>query len=149
MEKKLTDWFTKVNDTYAQVLEHLNALDDANGKTVMIDIDETILFNTHNPIPGSVEFVNYLSRYFNVVIVTGRIDKDNRRAETEDDLKPYVYHKLILRPVGESHKYFKLRIKNELSPITSIGDQLNDHPDYLVPNPFYYINDEGDEVYLK
>jgi 5'(3')-deoxyribonucleotidase len=146
----LNKWFIEVKQKYKEILEHIRReYKTASVGNIMLDLDETIVYKTTNPIPGSIEFVKSLAGHFNIYIVTGRIDKGDRRRDTLIDLQPYIYHHLIMRPDGINHRDFKKNIKHEINAIFSIGDQINDFPDFLIPNPFYYINDAGDEIYLK
>lgn len=146
---KLSDWFTKVNNIYNLILK--NNIGKYNGKckVVMLDIDETILYQTTKEIPGAIDFVNKLNENFDIYFVTGRVDKGLRRQETLHDLRNFNYKELIMRPFGEHHSTFKLRIQKELNPVFSVGDQKTDYPDYLIQNPFYYINDEGEHINIK
>ena len=140
----MENWFQKVKIIYDKVLDDTSAL---NSGSIIIDIDETILYDSDKEIPGSVDFVNNLHKKFTIFIVTGRFE--HKLDKTIQDLKNYKYHKLILRPSGEGHSDFKLRIKTEINPIVSMGDQKTDHPTHLIPNPFYYINSDGSEIYYR
>lgn len=137
------NWFNEVNSIYKKILIESEKYDSG---IIILDIDETILYNTNYPIPNSVEWVAELYKKFNIYIVSGRVNSESRLKDTINDLMPYKYDKLILRPEEEVHKDFKLRIKTEVKPIFSVGDQIYDYPDYLIPNPFYYIDDNGKEI---
>lgn len=140
-----TSWFDEVNKMYKKILIESEKYDRG---TIILDIDETILYNTNYPIPNSIEWVDALYKKFTIYIVSGRVNSESRLRDTIKDLMPYKYDKLILRPEGEVHKDFKLRIKTAVNPIFSVGDQIYDYPDYLIPNPFYRIDENGCEVDL-
>lgn len=148
-------WFAEVHAHYNIILEHAAAVCEPNGSaSVVLDIDETLVWHPVQntiicePIPGAVNFVNELRKKYTIQLVTGRIDSGKRRSETVEDLKDFSYDSLHLRPRNEPHSAFKLRMKTEINPVFSVGDQLTDHPDFLIPNPYYYINSDGDEVYF-
>lgn len=118
-------------------------------KNVMLDLDETLVYQTSHHIPGAKEFVGKIcDAGLTVHIVTGRIDSAKRRAETIADLEGFPRHELHMRPSGEPHADYKARIKNMLSPVFSVADQEVDRPEYLIKNPFYMITAEGEEIYL-
>ena len=141
----LAGWFNDVKKVYTTIINDIPKYKLVKDRNIMVDLDETILYGTVNQIQHSIEFIGALSAHFNIYFVTGRIDDGERRAETLCDIAQYNYKELILRPVGESHATFKLRIKKEIGALFSVGDQLTDYPDYLIPNPFYTIDAAGIE----
>lgn len=140
---RLNNWFKEVNAVYDLVLSDMDQFDSG---PIMIDIDETIIYKTNFPIPNAITWLEKLSQKFTIYLVTGRVDTTARFNDTIIDLIPFKYDKLIMRPTGENHKDFKLRIKNQIDPVFSVGDQLYDYPEYLIPNPFYFIDANGDEI---
>jgi len=139
-------WFEYVETMYKHILEESEKFDSG---IVIVDIDETVLYNTNCEIPTSTDFINKLSKKFDIYFVTERIHTIARRKETIKDLKNYTYKGLILRPAHASYTEFKQKIKTKLNPIFTISDQAIDSPDYLIKNPFYYVNANGDEIYYK
>ena len=149
-DDKLQKWFADVKHSYDCIIVDISKYAPFDVlRNVMIDLDETILYRTNNQIPYSIEFIKILNLYFNVYFVSGRIDVGERRKETIHDIINYKYTKLLMRPLGEAHATFKLRIKKEINAIFSVGDQLTDYPEYLIPNPFYTIDAAGDEHIIE
>lgn len=135
---KQYDWFMNVNKIYKQILDDSSSLE---GGSVMIDVDETILYEFNKKIPGSDYFVNKLAEKFDVYLVTGR--NEISRTMTERNLKDYKYKELIMRPSELKHGEFKLKIQTQLKPVFSVADQIVDYPTYLIPNPFYKLDADG------
>ena len=146
METKKNQWFMYVNSMYNKILLDSEKFDSGS---IIVDIDETVLYNTVHEIPRAAEFINKLSEKFDIYFVTGRINSEQRRKDTVADLKNFNYKGLILRPEGVKHNEFKLKIKEKIKPIFTIADQEVDFPDYLIKNPYYYIDNNGDEIYFS
>jgi predicted secreted acid phosphatase len=158
--EQVLDWLKYVSREYERIAtaeldgrvlasHELAGLSPNQQKNVMLDLDETLVYHTTNHIPGAKEFVSRIcDAGLSVHIVTGRIDSAKRREETAADLEGFPRHKLHMRPSGEPHADYKARIKKMLSPVFSVADQEVDCPEYLIKNPFYVINAEGEEIYL-
>ena len=146
MEAKKNQWFEYVNKMYNKILIDSEKFDSGS---IIVDIDETVLYNTVHEIPHAAEFINKLSEKFDIYFVTGRINSEQRRKDTIADLKNFKYKALILRPEGTDHNKFKLLIKEKIKPIFTIADQEVDFPDYLITNPYYYIDNKGNEIYFS
>jgi predicted HAD superfamily phosphohydrolase YqeG len=144
--EKILNWLKYVATCYRDILEaEISGIKEGN---VMLDLDETLVYQTSNQIPGAKEFAEAICKAgLSIYIVTGRIESEKRRQETIADLNGIPYHELHMRPEGEKHSDYKARIKKQISPLFSVADQAVDHPEYLIQNPFYYITEEGEEVF--
>lgn len=129
-----TDWFKYLSKCYTGILNDSLYFDTR--KPLMIDIDGTVLYDTYNEIPGSVTFVNTLSKRFLIYFVTARKNTIHRRNDTVKDLRNFRYDRLYMRPSNMSTKKFKFAVKCNIQPAASIGDNLTDYPEYLLYNPF-------------
>jgi len=147
MNDEILNWLNYVSTCYCNIIEA-----EITGKirkgNVMLDLDETLVYNTTKQIPKAKEFVEAIHNAgLSIYIVTGRVESEKRRQETITDLTGIAYHALCMRPEGEKHSDYKARIKKQICPLFSVADQLVDHPEYLIQNPFYIITEEGEEVY--